>query len=138
MKKYFIILGSVQIFIALGAIPAGIGFLMDTTGTAMGNSVDMLANSPLRSFLIPALFLVIVHGLGNVTGAILSFRKNSFSGIAGFSLGVILMLWIIIQVLWIGLSSFMQPLFFFIGIIEALLGWIIFINHKRSHPIGIT
>ncbi len=135
MRKYFIILGSIQIFIALGAIPAGIGFLSDTSGAAMGNSVDMLANSPLRSFLIPALFLLIVHGLGNVTGAILSFRKKSFSGLAGFSLGVILMLWIIIQVLWIGLSSFMQPLFFFIGIIEALLGWIILMNHIRSHPV---
>jgi hypothetical protein len=31
MKKYFIILGCIQAFIALGAIPAGLGYLSDTT-----------------------------------------------------------------------------------------------------------
>jgi hypothetical protein len=31
MKKYFTILGSLQAFTALGAIPAGIGYLLDLT-----------------------------------------------------------------------------------------------------------
>ncbi len=126
MKKYFIILGIIEAFIAIGAIPAGYLFLSDTSGTRMGNSVALLENSPLKSFLIPGLFLLIVHGFGNVFGAILSFREKNSAGITGLVLGIIMVMWIIIQVYWIGLSSFMQPLFFCIGIAEASSGWYIY------------
>jgi hypothetical protein len=129
MKKYFILLGIIEAFIALGAIPAGYGFLSDTTGITMGNSVAMLEKSPLKSFLVPGLFLVIVHGFGNIFGAILAFRKKHSAGITGAVLGIILIFWILIQVYWIGLSSFMQPLFLGIGIAEAALGWFV---HKRT------
>jgi hypothetical protein len=125
MKKYFIILGCIQAFVALGAIPAGYGYLSDTSGAGMGTSLELLKNSPLTSFLIPGLFLLIVNGFGNLAGAFLSFRKNAFAGKAGLLLGIILCLWLIIQVYWIGLISFMQPMFLVIGIIEALLGFLI-------------
>ena len=130
MKKYFIILGCLQAFIALGAIPAGLGYLSDTTGTVMGTSVELLKNSPFTSFLIPALFLLIVNGFGNVLGAVLSFRKKPIAGKAGFVLGLILCLWIIIQVYLIGLISFMQPLFFGFGVIELILSLVIFNKTK--------
>ena len=125
MKKYYFWLGGIEAFVALGAIPAGLGYLSDTSGAGMGTSVEMLAHSPLKSFLIPGLFLLLVNGLGNVAGAIFSFRKKSFAGMAGFALGTILCLWIVIQVYWIGLSSFMQPLFFVIGVAEFVLGLLI-------------
>jgi hypothetical protein len=130
MKKYFIILGCIQIFIALGAIPAGYGYLSDTSGVNMGTSLDLLKNSPLTNFLIPGLFLMIVHGFGNLVGAFFSFRKNAFAGKTALVLGIILCLWIMIQAYWIGLSSFMQPMFLVIGIIEASLGFIIL---KKTH-----
>lgn len=126
IKKLYLLLGSVQVFIALGAIPAGFLFLADTSGAKMGNSVEMLNNSPFKSFLIPGLFLFLVNGSGNVIGAILSFRRKPISGLAGLTLGLIMVIWILFQVYWIGLSSFMQPLFFVIGLIEALIGWIIY------------
>lgn len=123
MKKYFIILGSLQAFTALGAIPAGIGYLLDISGKIMGASPEMLANSPLNSFLLPGLFLVLVNGVANVAGAYLSFTRNRYAGHAGLILGIILTLWIIIQVAWISLSSFMQPLFLVIGLINIFLSW---------------
>lgn len=125
MKKYFVILGCIQAFIALGAIPAGLGYLSDTTGVGMGTSVELLKNSPFTSFLIPALFLLIVNGFGNVLGTVFSFQKKVIAGKTGFALGVILCLWIIIQVYMIGLISFMQPLFFGIGFAELGLGLVI-------------
>lgn len=123
MKKYFYILGSLQAFTAVGAIPAGIGFLMDTTGKGMGASPEILANSPLDSFLLPGLFLVLVNGIANLAGAWLSFRKNRFAGHAGVLLGVALTLWIIIQVAWISLSSILQPMYLVIGLVNTFLGW---------------
>jgi hypothetical protein len=122
MKKYFIILGSLQAFTAIGAIPAGIGFLLDITGEGMGLSTEALANSPLDSFLLPGLFLLIVIGLANASGAWLSFTVNRFAGHAGLILGGVLCLWIVIQVVWLTLSSFMQPLFLAIGLADIFLG----------------
>lgn len=132
MKKYYIILGILLAFTGIGAVPAGLGYLADTSGQGMGTSTALLANSPLKSFLLPGLFLLIINGLGNLFGAFVAFTRKRIAGLAGFCLGIILVIWISIQVYWITLSSFMQPLFFFIGLAEAVLGWYIMKKDNRQ------
>ncbi len=123
MKKFCYALGALQAFTAVGAIPAGYGMLSDTTGAGLGMSPEILANSPIDSFLLPGLFLLIVNGFANLAAAVLSFTRNRYAGHAGLLLGLALILWIVIQVWWISLSSVLQPVFFVIGIINTLLGW---------------
>lgn len=123
MKKYYITLGSLQTFTALGAIPAGIGYLLDVSGQRMGVTTELLANSPLDSFLLPGLFLLFVNGIANAFGAFLSFTRKKSAGYVGIILGIILITWIIIQVTWITLSSFLQPLYLIIGTAYVFLGW---------------
>jgi hypothetical protein len=123
MKKYYIILGALQAFTALGAIPAGLGYLLDTSGKGMGVTTEMLSESPLNSFLLPGLFLLIVNGFANALGAYLSFIRNKIAGQLGLILGILLTLWIIIQVAWITISSFLQPLFLVIGLTNIFLSW---------------
>lgn len=131
MKKYYFILGSLQAFTTLGAIPAGIGYLLDISGQRMGVTTDLLANSPLDSFLLPGLFLVFVNGIANALGAFLSFTRNKFAGHVGLILGIILIIWIIIQISWITLSSFLQPLFLIFGTAYIFLGWKIMKQSSR-------
>lgn len=123
MKKLFYILGSLQAFTAVGAIPAGIGYLMDTSGEGMGASTELLANSPLNSFLLPGLFLLLINGLAHLVGAYLSFTRNRYAGYTGLIFGIVLTLWIIIQVAWVSLLSFLQPLYLIIGLVNTYLGW---------------
>lgn len=123
MKKFYFILGSLQAFTGIGAIPAGYGMLKDTTGTGLGMSPELLANSPLDSFLFPGLFLLLINGISNLVAAVLSFTRNRYAGHAGFVLGITLTLWIIIQVWWISLSSLLQPLFLVVGLVNTWLGW---------------
>ena len=123
MKKFYFTLGSLQAVTAIGAIPAGIGYLMDTSGAGMGASPELLANSPLDSFLLPGLFLLLVNGIANGAGAFLSFTRNKYAGHTGLILGLVLSLWIIIQVAWISLISPLQPIFLVIGLINTFLGW---------------
>ncbi len=123
MKKFYYILGSLQAFTAVGAIPAGYGLLMDTTGQGVGMSTELLENSPLDSFLLPGLFLLLINGLAHLAGAWLSFTRNRYAGYTGLVLGILLSLWIIIQVSWISLSSVLQPLFLLIGLINTWLAW---------------
>lgn len=131
MKKLYYILGTLQAITAIGAIPAGIGYLMDTSGQGMGTSTELLANSPLKSFLLPGLFLLFVNGLAHIGGSVLSFTRHRFAGYAGLILGVLLSLWIIVQVAWISLTSFLQPLFFIIGLINTLISFKIIKTDKK-------
>lgn len=125
-KWLFCSLGIIQIFIAIGAIPAGIGYLLDTSGKGMGVTTEMLSHSPLKDFLIPGLCLLIIHGFGNVFGAVFSFRKKRLAGHLGIFFGTAQVIWITVQVAWISFSSFMQPLFFIIGTAELILGILIY------------
>jgi len=125
-KKYFVILAVIQIFIALGAIPAGILFTIEPNGQLMGTTTAMLADSPFPDFLIPGLFLLIVNGFGNVLCAIISIKKSNLAGVAAMFLGSVMCIWIVSQVAWIGYNSFLQPLFFVIGFAEATLGYVIY------------
>jgi hypothetical protein len=133
MKKYFIVLFCIQVFVAIGAIPAGWAYISDPSGASMGVSPDLLSGSPLKDFLIPGLFLFVVHGIGNITGAVLSLTGKPLAGKAGLMLGIILCLWIVIQVWWITLSSFMQPLFFGTGLFEILLSWTIIRKSRAGY-----
>lgn len=125
MKSRFFLLGLLQLITALGAIPAGWAYLADPSGNGMGVTPDLLKDSPFSDFLIPGLFLFLVNGAGNLAGAVLSFWRKTVAGPAGMILGALLVLWIILQVAWIGLSSFLQPAFFFVGLAMALLGYLI-------------
>ncbi|NMC39389.1 MAG: hypothetical protein GYA41_13800 [Bacteroidales bacterium] len=130
MKKYYFILGALQAFTAIGAIPAGYLMLKDTTGSAMGMSSEMLADSPLNSFMLPGLYLLLINGFANLGAAVLSFFRSRYAGYAGLLLGIALTLWIVIQVWWISLSSFLQPLYFVIGLVNTWIGWKIIICIK--------
>ena len=120
-----IILGSIQAIIATGAIPAGILYLTDTTGAKMGATPSLLEHSPLDSFLLPGLFLLLVKGLATAIAAALSFMRHRYAGIAALLLGIVLIVWIIIQVWWIGFLSFLQPVILAMGMAEAVMGMMI-------------
>lgn len=130
LKRLPIILGIVQLTVAFGAIPSGLSLIIDTSGSGIGLSTDVLLNSPFETFLFPGLFLFIVNGLANAIGAVLSFARNQYAGMAGLVLGIILMLWISIQVYFLGLSHYLQTIFFIIGIMEGTLAYYLIIKTK--------
>ena len=134
-RKLYIFLGILQLIIAIGAIPAGLAFTIDPTGHSNGGNTEILSNSPFNDFLIPGLFLLIIHGVGNLFGAFLSFWRFNLAGITGIALGVTQVLWIVFQVVWIGLSSFLQPTFFIVGFAEALIGYAIYRRIKKQNEL---
>lgn len=121
-RKLYIALGIVQVFIAIGAIPAGILFLIEPDGNLMGMDALMLKGAPFADFTIPALLLLIVLGIGNAVAALFSFLLLNVSGKAGFALGLILIVWIAAQVYWMGFTSFLQLVMAFVGLSETVLG----------------
>lgn len=51
------------LFLSIGAWYGAISMLMSTDGSALGMSSEMLANSPFRTYLIPALLLLVFFGI---------------------------------------------------------------------------
>ncbi len=121
-KKNVFLLGSLQAFTALGAIPAGLSMILEPDGSGLGLPLETLQGSPFSDFLIPGILLLIMNGVLQALGAVLSFAKNTQAGRGGVFLGILLTAWICIQVYFIGLITFLQPLFFFIGVAEIFLG----------------
>jgi hypothetical protein len=120
------ILGFLQGFIVFSAFAGGAGFVFDPSGKAIGMTIDMLEKSPFVNFLIPGLILLIVLGVGNLLATILTFKRHHFSGSMAILLGIVLVIWICVQVYWIGLGSFLQLLYLIFGLMEFALGYMIF------------
>lgn len=105
----------------LMAVPAGLSLIIDPSGITIGVTADLLSGSLFSDYEIPGWFLLLIHGLGNLLAAWYSFRRHPLTKPIGIGLGVILVLWIIIQVYIIGLIHFLQPTFLLIGIYEIYL-----------------
>lgn len=121
--KLHIWLGVLLAFVAAGALPAGYSMITRADGTGLGMTTDFLnENAIFSDFFVPGLFLFFGNGIAHLVAAILCFLKKPFSGKLAMVLGIYLMIWIIIQIFSIRESSFMQPLFFAIGLIEFILG----------------
>jgi len=123
-KRLIISLGILQIFIGIGALPAGLLLVIDPSGEMMNMPLEMLAGSPFPNFLVPGLFLLAVNGIGNIIGAVVTFRRHRWAGLVAMGLGAFLVAWIIIQV-WIVKPPihWLQALYFVLGLIELALGW---------------
>jgi len=122
-KRLSILLGILQLFVAIGALPAGYSMMVEPDGGGLGMSPALLEGSLFHSFLIPGIFLFTVNGILNLAAAFFSFRKAWFAGYLAMLLGIAMLIWISVQIASVGLSSVLQPLYFIIGCVEIYMGW---------------
>ena len=122
MKRSIKSLGIIQVFVCIGALPAGVLMMIFPDGSGLGIPPGLLTGSPFTDYFIPGVFLLLLNGLFQMAGAVLTFKKSQWAGKAGACLGILLMFWICIQVYFIGLVSFLQPFYFLLGLSESLLG----------------
>lgn len=128
MRKTFVFFnlsGMLLLFVGIGAIAAGVGFIQKPDGKSLGMTVDLLENSPFTDFLIPGIVLFTVNGLGSLFGAYLCFKHKKMAGAFTSILGIVMIIWISAQAYWIGLQSWLQPTFFIVGILEIIFGLMI-------------
>jgi len=98
---------------------SGFGLLFSPSGTGMGLSLDLLENTPVRDFTLVGLFFVAFYGILPTFAAYgLWTRKrwrwtdflNKWTGqhwawTASVALGVILILWIVVELILLGFLS---------------------------------
>jgi uncharacterized membrane protein len=129
--------GALQLFVGIGAVVSGVGFILDPDGSNLSMSVEFLKESPFEDFLIPGITLLSINGLGSILGSFFSFRHHLFAGKMSMILGVAMVIWISAQVYWISWISWLQPVFFVLGIIEIILGFIIGKNIRSMRAFSL-
>lgn len=123
LKKATNILGLIQAYVAIGAIPAALLVIIDPSGFTMGAPLEMLQYSPFKNFLIPGIFLFTFNGIFQAIGAWSSFTKKTYAGKLGFWLGLLLIAWIVIQVYFLRSIHYLHLIYLGIGIIETILAY---------------
>ena len=121
-KRLANLLGTLQLFIGVGAVAGGLGLIMEPNGANLGMPLEMLNRSPFSDFLIPGIVLLIVNGLGSIVGGYFSFRRLRYAAEIAMTLGAFLVAWILIQVYWIYAFHWLHALYLSLGIIELALG----------------
>ena len=129
-------LGVFQAFIGITAIAGGFRLVSNPNGTS-DIPIEWLNNSPFTSYLIPGLVLLVVIGFGNVLASIVSFLKMRCAGGIAIILGTFLILFMTIEVWFVGLRNFLQPLYFILGAIVLVLGLKLFKMFITVPPIGL-
>lgn len=124
-KSLFNGLGALQAFIGVGAVAGGLGLALDPSGGSLGVPLELLEKTPFTTYLIPGIILVAVNGMGSLAGAALALAKQRYAGEAAMALGAFLVAWILIQVYWMAGFHWLHWLYLGLGIVEALLGWVV-------------
>jgi hypothetical protein len=121
-RTVYFVEGTLQALIGVGAIICGALLVIAPDGRFLQMPLEMLKDSPFRNFLVPGLILLLVNGVGNTISAVLCFRLHRIAGITGMIFGFGLIIWIFIQVNMIGGGSWLQYLYFGLGILVLLVG----------------
>ena len=124
-KALYIWLGSILLFVAIGAIPSGLMLVLSPDGSAMQMPVRMLDNAPFNDFLIPGIILMAFHGALGLIGAVLVYMRKKLSGYIGIFFGSGLIIWIAVQGIMVGFGHFLQLIYLGIGIAELIFGILI-------------
>jgi hypothetical protein len=112
-------LGSLLILLAVNAFGGGYYALAG----AKDIPTEWLKGSPFNDYFIPGLFLFIVIGGTALLSGIAVFRRHRLARKAALFSGIIVLLWIIIQVSIIGYVSWMQPATTIAAVAILLLAW---------------
>ncbi len=135
MKKIYLFLSIMHLFIGVGAVFGGLAGIISPSGP-LGMPVELLEGSIFSSYLVPGIILFAFIGLGNVFSSITAWKESILQGYISsiFSWGM--MIFIIVQCLIIESVVFPHVFYFLLGLIGAMLaGFILY--HNNQFPMNI-
>ncbi len=116
------LLGALQAFIGVSAITGGFGLMSDPSGVKMKLELMWLKDSPFPDYWIPGAVLFSFIGIGNFLASLATFFHVRESNNFAIVLGAFLIVFLSVEVYYVGLKNPLQPLFFILGGIESVLG----------------
>ncbi|MGM0588985.1 MAG: hypothetical protein ACQETE_11245 [Bacteroidota bacterium] len=134
MRQLLIIL---MIFQGLSGFYGGGSLLIDPSGEILGLSITLLKSTPFSTFLFPGIVLFFLLGLlplwvayGLIQGIecpwlnrINLYDNRHWAWTSSIYIGLMLIIWIQVQIVLLGYSSVLQPLYAFTGISILIIAW---------------
>ena len=87
-----------EILTGLLAVPVGLAFLADPTGSSVGLPAGWIESTPFGSYTVPGLYLLLMNGFGMLVVAGLSVLRHWTAPWLTGVLGVGLIAWIAVEV----------------------------------------
>jgi hypothetical protein len=109
--------------LAFGAINAVAGGYYGLSG-APGVPVEWLAGSPFKDYFIPSLILMVVVGGAFSFAAVAVVARSRLARVSAFAAGMVVLVWITVQLAIIGYVSWMQPATVVAGMLVLILAWL--------------
>lgn len=118
------------VFSAILSIVMGFYFITDPSGHSAGASTEDLKGTPFSDYLIPGWILVGLVGGGSIIAFLLGYLKNHAAPKWFMGMGIVMWLWLLLQLFVISQFNFVAILFFFIALALLFLG-----NMLRKQPV---
>lgn len=135
MNKKIRFLCYLHFFVGVGALFGGIAGMLNPNDP-LGIPADLLEGSPFSSFFIPSFILFTVIGLGHTFSGWTALKKSEYQGYISSVFSWALMIWIVVQCIIINSVDFLHVLYFFIGLIGAVLAMLLLLE-KRQFPANL-
>lgn len=119
-----------HVFVGLGALFGGLTGIINPQDP-LGIPVETLKYSPFSNFLIPAIILFVVIGLGNIISAYMFRFRSKYQGYISGSVGCALVIWIVVQCIMMQAVVFLHVFYFIIGLIQATLALLILMEQRH-------
>jgi hypothetical protein len=91
---------------------------------------EWLKKSPFHNYFVPGLILFVVVGGLSLVAAIAVFKQHRFAHKLAFFCGVIILIWLSIQIAIIGYVSWMQPTTGIAALLILILTWLLSKNRS--------
>jgi hypothetical protein len=114
---------AIALFLAVGAIPAGLAFALRPDGSLVGMPLAVLAGTPFPDFRLPGLVLALAVGGSTLAASILLALGARRAADLAVVAGAITLGWIAVQLGLIGYVSPLQPLVAMLGLALMGLAW---------------
>ena len=133
MPRYVWIAVVLEVATAALAIPVGLMFITDPSGSSM--SIEgWLDGTIFGDFLVPGLYLFAVNGIGMLVLALLTIMRRPIAPWLTGALGIGMLVWITVQLVLISQTMFLQPTFFVVGLILGFVAllWLLSLRRERA------
>lgn len=117
---FYALIGSL-ILLGLGGIGGGVAMLLDPSGAGMGLPLELLEGLPISNFILPGLFLISVMGIAPLGITCGLWKDLPWAWTAAVVQGIVLLLWICLQILLWGAPEGIQILYLIWGIVIVAL-----------------
>jgi hypothetical protein len=120
MKTILFVLVS---FIALTALLSGLIMLNNPDGSMLYLSPGLLETTPFRDFRIPGLFLALFVGGSNLISVFYFMRNNNKKYDRALLGGAVVIIWIIVQMIFLKSVHWLHIVFLIMGILIILIAY---------------